>query len=151
MIELSKIFEDKFASVFDNMDKAMVVLNEASENQNQEEEQPQGGGEQEQQPQQEAPQQDPTMPEAQQEEPADQDSGIYVSSNEKATLAKTMLDALQATPPKPGEIPEKLLNVTNVNADEVIKYIQSLVSLTNSVSLADNGDKSGLVDTLKDS
>ena len=148
MLDFSKIFENKNRSVFDNMDDVMKMITEAEQQPEPEE----GEGEEA------APQEDPTTPEptAPNEadpnaEPADEESGVYVSSNEKATIAKTMLDALQADPPKPGEVPENLLNVTNANADEVIKYIQSLISLTNSVSLSDNGNDNGLVDTLKQS
>lgn len=149
MLDISKIFENKGRSVFDNIDAAMNLITEAEQNPQQ--------GEEEQAPEEN---QDPTMPDTPQaapnendpnSEPADSESGIYVSSNEKATIAKTMLDALQADPPKPGEIPDNLINVTSANADDVIKYIQSLVSITNSVSLDDNGNDDGLVDTLKNS
>lgn len=143
MIDFSKIFENKSDSVFDNMDKVIKLITEADnpdDSQNEQE------------------QEDPTMVDGQEEmaeqqegDPADPETGVYISSNEKAALAKTMLDALQADPPKPGEIPNNLLNVTNTNADEVIKYVQSLLSLTNSVSLADDGGDAGLVDTLKES
>lgn len=150
ILNFSKVFEDKSASVFDNMDKVYKMIKEAQEDAENEQEEPDAEEGQEQ----EAPPEDPTKPTGEVEdpnaEPADEESGVYVSSNEKATIAKTMLDALQATPPKPGEIPENLLNVTNANADDVIKYIQSLISLTNSVSLADNGDENGLVNTLKE-
>lgn len=151
MLDISKIFENRHRSFFDNIDDALTLITEADEQQEQDEEA--AGGE-------EAQPQDPTMEDDPQTapgeddpsvEPADSESGIYVSSNEKATIAKTMLDALQSEPPKPGEIPDNLINVTNANADDVIKYIQSLVSLTNSVSLNDNGNEDGLVDTLKNS
>lgn len=147
--DFSKIFENKKVSVFDNMDKVMQMITEADEENTDEEAQEgeEGGeGTGEEQPA------DPTMtPEQPVEgEPADEGDGIYVSANQKAMLAKTMLDALQAQPPKPGEIPENLLNVTDANADEVIKYIQSLISLSNATSLEDNGEQSGLVNTLKE-
>ena len=153
MIDFSKIFADKNASVFDNMDKIAKMITEAQEENNPDEGEGEEQGEQEgEAPEEEAPV-DPTQMSDEQMmdegEPADEGDGIYVSANEKATLAKAMLDALQATPPKPGEIPENLLNVTSTNADDVIKFIQSLTSLTNATALADNGDKAGLVDTLK--
>ena len=149
--DFSKIFENKKASVFDNMDKVLQMITEADE-ENTDEEAPEGEepapeeGTEGEQPA------DPTMsPEQPAEgEPADEGDGIYVSANQKAMLAKTMLDALQAEPPKPGEVPENLLNVTDANADEVIKYIQSLISLSNATSLADNGEESGLVNSLKE-
>lgn len=146
MLDFSKIFENKNRSVFDNMDDVMKMITEAENQEEPQEEEAPAEGEDPTTPEPTAPNEaDPNA------EPADEESGVYVSSNEKATIAKTMLDALQADPPKPGEVPENLLNVTNANADEVIKYIQSLISLTNSVSLSDNGNDNGLVDTLKQS
>lgn len=141
--DFTKIFNNKSASVFDNMDKVMRMITEADE-ENQDEEGQEDAAEEQAT--------DPTMaPEQPAEgEPADEGDGIYVSANQKAMFAKTMLDALQAEPPKPGEIPENLLNVTDANADEVIKYIQSLISLSNATSLADNGEETGLVNTLKE-
>ena len=147
MRDYSKIFDSK-KSVFDNMDSVLQMIAEAAEEdpnaeeEGTEEEGMEGEGEQPM---------DPTMGEGDQAqgEPAEEEDGIYVSSNQKAVLAKTMLDALQAEPPKPGEIPENLLNVTDANADQVIKYIQSLTSLSNATALQDNGDTAGLVDTLK--
>ena len=154
MLDFSKIFKDKQASVFDNMDKIARMITEAQgDEEGQEEEQPEEGqgeegdmGGEEEMPVDptQAPQEQPT-----EGEPADTGDGIYVSANEKATLAKAMLNALQADPPKPGEVPDNLLNVTSANADEVIKFIQSFTSLTSATSLADDGDGEGLVDTLK--
>ena len=152
MRDYSKIFNNK-KSVFDNMDTVLQIIAEAAEEDpNAEAEGEEGEATSDDEMGEEQPE-DPTMgPSNEQQpegEPADEGDGIYVSSNEKAVLAKTMLDALQAEPPKPGEIPENLLNVTDANADQVIKYIQSLTSLSNATALADNGDEAGLVDTLK--
>lgn len=98
---------------------------------------------------------DPTEPAQDTEggEPADESEGIYVSPNEKAVLAKTMLDALQATPPETGTIPADLLKVTDANADKVISYIQSIISLTNSLDTSETSDSNpdSLVSTLKQS
>lgn len=86
---------------------------------------------------------DPTQPQPdadQEAQPADEDSGVYISTNQKAVLAKTMLDALLAQPPQAGEIPEELLNVTDANADQVIKFIQSLTSLSSTLDTSVNSD-----------
>ena len=159
LFDINKIFEKhNQESVFDNMDRIMNLISEAADDEENQEE----GGEEEPAPEEggvdpnaemgdDMPPADPTMaPQGQEGEPADEGDGIYVSANQKAVLAKTMLDALQAEPPKPGEIPENLLNVTDTNADEVIKYIQSLTSLSNAMSLEDNGDENGLVNSLKE-
>lgn len=147
MRDYSKIFDSK-KSVFDNMDSVLQMIAEAAEEDPNTEEE---GTEEEGMEGEDEQPMDPTMGEGDQTqgEPAEEEDGIYVSSNQKAVLAKTMLDALQAEPPKPGEIPENLLNVTDANADQVIKYIQSLTSLSNATALQDNGDTAGLVDTLK--
>lgn len=84
---------------------------------------------------------DPTQPAEDAEgQPADEDSGIYISTNQKAVMAKTMLDALMAQPPQAGEIPENLLNVTDANADQVIKFIQSLTSLSSALDTSATSD-----------
>lgn len=45
-----------------------------------------------------------------------------------------MLDALMSTPPAAGDIPQQYLNVTTQNSDEVITFIQSLLSLNRELS-----------------
>lgn len=81
-------------------------------------------------------------PEAQ----ADAESGSFVSDNKKAELVKMMLDALMANPPKTGEIPQQYLNVTVDNADDVMNFIQSLLTLETGLS---DSDDSELKDDLK--
>lgn len=96
---------------------------------------------------------DPTQPapEAAEAEPAEESEGVYISPNEKAVMAKTMLDALQAQPPATGEIPQELLNVTDANADQVIKYVQSLISLASALDTSATSDSNpdSLVSALK--
>lgn len=141
-----KIFEDGSESVFDKIDK-LYALYEAAE-----EEQPEGDEGGEEQPV-DPTQPDPNAaPEGEMEgQPADEQEGMYVSPMQKAVLAKTMLDALQSQPPNTGEIPEELLNVTDANADEVIKFIQSLVSLSNALdtSIKSDGDDDTLMSELR--
>lgn len=84
---------------------------------------------------------DPTQPDPMAEgQPAEEDSGVYISTNQKAVIAKTMLDALMAQPPQAGEIPEELLKVTDANADQVIKFIQSLTSLSSTLDTSSTSD-----------
>jgi hypothetical protein len=75
---------------------------------------------------------------------------FFISDNQKADLAKIMLDALQMTPPEPGTIPAELMNVTTDNADAVIKYIQSLNSLDGPLSLKNDSNENSLAGALKD-
>lgn len=77
---------------------------------------------------------------------ADAQAGTFVSDNKKAEFAKTLLDALNMQPPAQGEIPQQYLNVTTDNADEVITFIKSLLSL--SAPLTDD-DESEINQTLK--
>lgn len=77
---------------------------------------------------------------------ADAQAGTFVSDNKKAEFAKTLLDALNMQPPAQGEIPQQYLNVTTDNADEVITFIKSLLSL--SAPLTDDDD-SEINQTLK--
>lgn len=139
-----KIFENNKESVFDKMDKLMSLFEAADE---------EGGDEQQQGGEEEAPV-DPTQPDpnAQPEgTPAQESEGMFISPNQKAIIAKTMLDALQSPPPNTGEIPEELLTVTDVNADQVIKFIQSLVSLSNKLdtSITSDGDDDSLMSELR--
>lgn len=93
-----------------------------------------------------APPQDDTADPSQQ---ADPESGTFMSDNQKAELAKMMLDALMMTPPEPGTIPSNLLNVTTNNADEVIKYIQGLNALSSPLSLENDVDSNSMAGALK--
>ena len=138
-----KIFENSKESVFDKMDKLISLFEAVDEDDSND----QQGGEEEDPV-------DPTQPDPNAQPdgtPAQESEGMFISPNQKAILAKTMLDALQSPPPNTGEIPEELLTVTDVNADQVIKFIQSLVSLSNKLdtSITSDGDDDSLMSELK--
>lgn len=80
---------------------------------------------------------------------ADPESGTFMSDNQKAEMAKMILDALMMTPPEPGTIPSNLMNVTTDNADEVIKYVQGLNALSAPLSLDNDADKDSMAGALK--
>lgn len=144
-----KIFtENDSCSVFDKIDN-LIALYEAAEDDTE--------GEETEEPSDEgaAPvdqaQPDPNAEPEQEGQPAQESEGIFVSPNQMAVLAKTMLDALQSPPPNTGEIPEELLNVTDANANQVINFIQSLVSLSNALntSITSDGDEDSLMSELR--
>lgn len=81
---------------------------------------------------------------------ANPEAGTFMSDNQKAEIAKMVLDALMMTPPEPGTIPHNLMNVTTDNADEVIKYIQSLNALNAPLSLDNETDMNSMSGALKD-
>lgn len=109
------------------------------------------GGDATEPAQQEVPQEQPQQEAGDNpEEQASPENGIFISDNQKADLAKIMLDALQMTPPEPGTIPAELMNVTTDNADAVIKYIQSLNSLDGPLSLKNDSNENSLAGALKD-
>jgi hypothetical protein len=72
-----------------------------------------------------------------------------MSDNQKAEIAKMLIDALMMTPPEPGTIPSNLMNVTTDNADEVIKYIQGLNALSAPLSLDNDTDENAMGGALK--
>lgn len=80
---------------------------------------------------------------------ADPEAGIFMSDNQKAEIAKMLIDALMMTPPEPGTIPSNLMNVTTDNADEVIKYIQGLNALSAPLSLDNDTDENAMGGALK--
>ena len=81
---------------------------------------------------------------------ANPEAGTFMSDNQKAEIAKMILDALMMTPPEPGTIPHNLMNVTTDNADEVIKYIQGLNALNAPLSLDNETDMNSISGALKD-
>ena len=81
---------------------------------------------------------------------ADPEAGVFMSDNQKAEMAKMILDALMMTPPEPGTIPSNLMNVTTDNADEVIKYVQGLNALSAPLSLDNDADENSMAGALKD-
>ena len=81
---------------------------------------------------------------------ANPEQGVFMSDNQKAEIAKMILDALMMTPPEPGTIPSNLMNVTTDNADEVIKYVQGLNALSAPLSLENDADKDSMAGALKD-
>lgn len=84
------------------------------------------------------------------EEQADVETGVYMSDNQKASMAKMMLNALMMTPPEPGTVPNELMNVTTQNADAVIKYIQDLNALNAPLSVNNEQDPNSLGGALKE-
>lgn len=80
---------------------------------------------------------------------ADPESGTFMSDNQKAEMAKMILDALMMTPPEPGTIPSNLMNVTTDNADEVIKYVQGLNALNAPLSLDNDANTNSMAGALK--
>lgn len=80
---------------------------------------------------------------------ADPEAGVFMSDNQKAEIAKMLIDALMMTPPEPGTIPSNLMNVTTDNADEVIKYIQGLNALNAPLSLDNDTDENAMGGALK--
>lgn len=80
---------------------------------------------------------------------ADPEAGVFMSDNQKAEMAKMLIDALMMTPPEPGTIPSNLMNVTTDNADEVIKYIQGLNALSAPLSLNNDTDENAMGGALK--
>lgn len=76
--------------------------------------------------------------------------GTFMSDNQKAELAKMLLDALMLTPPEPGTIPSELMNVSTSNADQVIKYIQGLNALSGPLSLDNDSDSNSMAGALKE-
>lgn len=95
---------------------------------------------------------DPTKAEtdvpAEDDAPEDQaapEQGTFISDNRKAEIAKSMLDALMASPPEQGTIPTELLNVTIDNADKVIEFVQGSLNVQNET------DVDNILDQLKNS
>jgi hypothetical protein len=80
---------------------------------------------------------------------ADPEAGVFMSDNQKAEIAKMLIDALMMTPPEPGTVPSNLMNVTTDNADEVIKYIQGLNALSAPLSLDNDTDENAMGGALK--
>lgn len=84
------------------------------------------------------------------EEQAEPENGIFISDIQKAEIAKAMLDALMMEPPKAGVVPENLINVTTDNADDVIKFVQTINSVNAPLSLDNEADENSLAGALKD-
>ena len=108
--------------IFDTLNR-YKKLYEAAEDEMQEGDTPREGGEQPQDATETPAEGDAATDPSKQ---ADPNAGVFISDNQKAEMAKMILDALMMTPPEPGTIPPNLMNVTTDNADEVIKYIQGL-------------------------
>lgn len=78
------------------------------------------------------------------------EEGEFISKAQKAEWAKLMLDALMAPVPPTGRVPANLMEATPDNADEIIKLIQSLVSIERPLSLDDNAPGESMANALKD-
>lgn len=83
-------------------------------------------------------------------ETAGAEEGEFISKAQKAELAKLMLDALMAPIPPAGRVPSNLMEATPDNADEIIKLIQSLVSIERPLSLDDSVPGESMANALKD-
>lgn len=83
-------------------------------------------------------------------ETAGAEEGEFISKAQKAEWAKLMLDALMAPVPPAGRVPSNLMEATPDNADEIIKLIQSLVSIERPLSLDDNVPGESMANALKD-
>ena len=69
------------------------------------------------------------------EEQAQPETGVFMSANQKAVVAKSALDALMLQPPTPGTIPQELLNVNDSNADDVLAFVQKYVQMSTSTDV----------------
>lgn len=85
------------------------------------------------------------------EEQADPETGVFMSANQKAVVAKSALDALLLQPPPPGTIPPELLNVNDSNADQVLAFVQKYVQTSSSIDVDNENDPNSLVSKLKNS
>lgn len=96
------------------------------------------------------PPQDASSEDNNPENQANPEKGLFISDNQKADIAKLLLDALMLPPPEAGSIPQNILNVTTNNADEVINYIKSLTSIDNQLDLNNENDPNSMNGALKD-
>lgn len=85
------------------------------------------------------------------EEQAEPETGVFMSANQKAVVAKSALDALMLQPPAPGTIPQELLNVNDSNADQVLAFVQKYVQTSSSTDVGNENDPNSLVSKLKNS
>ena len=85
------------------------------------------------------------------EEQAEPETGVFMSANQKAVVAKSALDALLLQPPPPGTIPPELLNVNDSNADQVLAFVQKYVQTSSSTDIGNENDPESLVSKLKNS
>ena len=83
------------------------------------------------------------------EEQANPEDGVFISDIKKAEFAKILISALMNETPKPGTVPDDMLNVTKENADQVIKYVQSLLNLDSSLSTENETDENGFTNAVK--
>ena len=132
--------------IFDTLNR-YKKLYEAAEDEMQEGDTPTEGGEQPQDATEAPAEGDAATDPSKQ---ADPNAGVFMSDNQKAEMAKMILDALMMTPPEPGTIPPNLMNVTTDNADEVIKYIQGLNALSAPLALNNDSDGNSMAGALKE-
>lgn len=84
------------------------------------------------------------------EDQAEPETGIFISDNQKASIAKSLLNALMAKAPEAGAVPQELLNVTVANADQVIQFVQQYLTVAQGVDAADENNPNSLVSQIKD-
>lgn len=84
------------------------------------------------------------------ENQANPEDGIFISDIKKAEFAKLLITALMNKEPEAGSIPQEMLNVTKDNADNVIQYVQSLLSLDSSLSTDNEADEDGFANSVKE-
>lgn len=77
------------------------------------------------------------------------EDGAFVSPEKKTEYAKIALAALMLQPPVEGTIPPDLLNVTQNNADQVIKTVTACTNLSAPLTLTNTNDPNGLPNALQ--
>lgn len=92
---------------------------------------------------------DPTVADAGAEEQANPEDGIFISDIKKAEFAKLLIGALMNEVPQAGSVPDEMLNVSTENADQVIKYVQSLLNLDTQLSTDNENNEDSFANAVK--
>lgn len=92
---------------------------------------------------------DPTVADGGAEEQANPEDGIFISDIKKAEFAKLLISALMNEVPQAGSVPDEMLNVSTENADQVIKYVQSLLNLDTQLSTDNENNEDSFANAVK--
>lgn len=92
---------------------------------------------------------DPTVADGGAEEQANPEDGIFISDIKKAEFAKLLISALMNDVPQAGSVPDEMLNVSTENADQVIKYVQSLLNLDTQLSTDNENNEDSFANAVK--
>lgn len=92
---------------------------------------------------------DPTTADDNAEEQANPEDGIFISDIKKAEFAKLLISALMNDVPQAGSVPDEMLNVSTENADQVIKYVQSLLNLDTQLSTDNENNEDSFANAVK--